>query len=275
MRPAESAVGETPLIAAHGLAVDFDTRRVLEGVDLAVGPNEIVTLVGPNGSGKTTLARALLGLVGPAAGRIERRRGLTIGYVPQRLHVEPTLPLTVQRLLTLTTRKSRAELREALSEVGVPGLLRNPVASLSGGEMQRVLLARAILRDPELLVLDEPVQNVDVGGQLELYDLIARIRRRRGCGILLISHDLHVVMAQTDRVVCLNGHVCCSGHPDEVAAHPEYLALFGDRAAGRLAVYQHDHDHHHHVDGGVAHAHDHDHDHGHDHERASSAGGRG
>jgi zinc transport system ATP-binding protein len=238
------------LIAARDLSVEFAGRRVLDAVTLAVAPGEIVTVVGPNGSGKTTLARALLGLVQPSAGRVERRPGLTVGYVPQRLHVEPTLPLTVQRLLTLTTRRPRAELRAALAEVGAEERLKSPVQALSGGELQRVLLARAILRDPDLLVLDEPVQNVDVGGQLELYDLIAGLRTRRGCGILLISHDLHVVMAQTDRVVCLNGHVCCAGPPDEVAAHPEYLALFGDRAAGRLAVFHHDlehhHEHHHH-----------------------------
>ena len=240
------------LVAGHGLAVRRMGRAILEHVDLAVAAGEIVTLIGPNGAGKTTLVRVLLGLERPDLGRIERRAGLRVGYLPQWLHVDPVLPLTVARLLTLTRRATRAAQRTALVEVDVPHLLDAPVAGLSGGELQRVLLARALLAEPELLVLDEPTQGVDFTGQAELYRLIGRLRERRGCGVLMVSHDLHVVMAATDRVLCLNRHVCCHGAPESVRQHPEYLALFGPRVASNLAVYAHHHDHAHDLSGEVA-----------------------
>ena len=238
------------LVRASGVAVRFGDRAILHDVDCAIGPGEIVTLIGPNGAGKTTLVRVLLGLLKPGRGRVERRRGLRIGYVPQRMHVEPTLPLSVAGFLGLGCRASREAYRAVLAEVGIERLLDQPVQRVSGGEFQRVVLARALLREPELLVLDEPAQGVDIGGQRELYRLIARLRERHGCAVVLVSHDLHLVMAATDRVLCINGHVCCSGEPEVVSGDPEYLRLFG-AAESDLAVYRHDHDHAHDVHGDV------------------------
>jgi zinc transport system ATP-binding protein len=249
-RPAVTVPGE-PLISVSGVEVAFAGRRVLEGVELTVRPGEIVTLIGPNGAGKSTLVRVVLGQLEPDRGAVRRRPGLTVGYLPQRLSVDPTLPLTVRAFLNLPRRKPEAMLETALAEVGVPGVLEWPFQELSGGETQRVLLARALLNDPALLVLDEPLQGVDFAGQLALFQLIAEVRRRRGCGVLMVSHDLHLVMAGTDSVVCLNRHVCCSGAPESVRHHPEYLALFGPKAAEGLAVYSHAHDHHHDLSGHV------------------------
>ena len=239
------------LVSVHGIEVRGRSGPILERVDLAIHRGEIVTLVGPNGAGKTTLARILLGLDRPDAGKVERAPGTVVGYVPQRLAVDPVLPLTVRRFLTLSRKASRRETDDALAEVGAGGLGERPIQDLSGGELQRTLLARALLRSPDLLILDEPVQGVDFAGQFELYGLIARIRDRRGCGVLLISHDLHLVMAATDRVVCLNRHVCCAGLPEDVSRDPAYAALFGPRAARELAVYHHEHDHRHDLHGEV------------------------
>jgi len=241
---------ETPLVEASGLRVAFDGRRILDGIDCRVDPAEIVTLIGPNGAGKTTLVRVLLGLLRPDAGHVRRRHGLRIGYVPQRLHVEPTLPLTVAGFLRLGARKDEARFEEVLSEVGVGELVDTPIQRVSGGELQRIMLARALLREPGLLVLDEPAQGVDVNGQRDLYRLIAGLRERRQLGVLIVSHDLHLVMAATDRVLCINHHVCCSGEPEAVSGHPEYVRLFGP-AEPELAVYTHDHDHRHDVHGNV------------------------
>jgi len=226
-------------------------RQLLNHVHLSVAANEIVTLIGPNGAGKTMLVRIALGLILPDSGRVERRPGLNIGYMPQHFHVEETLPLTARRFLQLAKGAAEQDLRAAAAEVGIEHLLAQPLHGLSGGELQRTLLARAILRRPQLLVLDEPVRGVDMTGQMELYDLIARIRRRLGCGVLMVSHDLHIVMAATDRVICLNHHICCHGQPDTVSEHPEYLALFGPLSKERLAVYQHRHDHRHDLHGEV------------------------
>jgi len=256
---------ETSLISGSGLSVALGGQSILSGVDIAVNQGEIVILIGPNGSGKTTLVRTLLGLVEADKGSVSRKDGLVIGYVPQHLQVDPTLPLTVERFLTLGTRASDGDLQSALSEVGVTQVLDRPVQSLSGGQMRRVLLARALLRDPDLLVLDEPTAGVDVAGQAALYDLVKMIRDRRGCGVLLISHNLHLVMAAADRVVCLNHHVCCEGQPASVRSNPAYLDLFGEEAGRAIAVYTHDHDHEHDLSGEPVAPHsDHDHDHAHD-----------
>jgi len=240
-----------PLVEVEGLEVRFGDTVALANVSLSLHRGEIVTLIGPNGAGKTTLVRAILGLVKPSKGGIRRAPGLAIGYVPQRLAVDRVLPITVRRFLVLARRSAAADPAAALREVEAEDLLDRSLHALSGGEFQRVLLARALLRDPDLLVLDEPVQGVDFGGQIALYDLIGRIRRRHELGILMISHDLHIVMGATDRVVCLNRHVCCSGAPEAVSRHPEYAALFGPTAARRLAVYSHAHDHAHDVHGDV------------------------
>ena len=263
---------QTILIAGTGLTVMLGGQAIINGVDIAVGVGEIVILIGPNGSGKTTLVRTLLGLVEAENGSVMRKDRLVIGYVPQHLQIDPTLPLTVARFLMLGTRASASDLAAALNEVGVAQVLDTPVQSLSGGQMRRVLLARALLRDPDLLVLDEPTAGVDMAGQAALYDLIKTIRDERGCGVLLISHNLHLVMAAADRVVCLNHHVCCEGQPASVSRNPAYLDLFGEDAARALAVYTHDHDHEHDLSGApVAQNTDHHHSH-HDSDDEASHG---
>lgn len=241
----------TYLIKAADLSYRFGQRTILSNINIAVHPGEIVSLIGPNGAGKTTLVRILIGLLRPMKGSVSRRSNLTVGYLPQQFKVDKAIPLTVRRLITLTRHATSAAIEQALREVGTPHLINQSIHELSGGELQRVLLARTLLRNPDLLVLDEPVQGIDVTGQFELYDLIARIRSSRGCGVLMISHDLHLVMGATDRVICLNQHICCSGHPEAVSQHPEYVALFGPSAAKKIAIYMHNHDHHHDLHGRI------------------------
>lgn len=226
---------------------------LVRGVGFSVDKGEIVTLIGPNGSGKSTTAKMALGILNPDEGEVSRKANLRVSYVPQKLSVDWTMPLTVRRFMRLTGKVSASEADDAMAATGVTHLEHSEVRTLSGGEFQRVMLARAIARKPDLLVLDEPVQGVDFTGEIALYDLIRRIRDDVHCGILLISHDLHVVMAATDRVICLNGHVCCSGTPTVVASSAEYKALFGARATSTLAVYEHHHDHTHLADGRVRH----------------------
>ncbi|MCX4026731.1 zinc ABC transporter ATP-binding protein ZnuC [Endozoicomonas sp. SM1973] len=238
------------LVSLTNIDVSFQQRQILQGVNLTLHQGEIVTLIGPNGAGKTTLVKLVLGLVDPGSGERFQLHNLRIGYMPQRLHIEPTFPLTVERFLALAGRYSTKEITAVLERVGVLRLQKSPVQKVSGGEMQRILLARGLLRKPQLMVLDEPVQGVDINGQKELYQLIKSIRNETGCGVLMVSHDLHLVMAATDRVVCLNRHICCSGSPSQISSHPEYLALFGEPEK-ELAVYTHHHDHKHGVDGKV------------------------
>ncbi len=237
------------LLAVRGVHFARAGRAILDGIDLDLAPREIVTLIGPNGAGKTTLVRILLGLERPDSGGITRRAGLTVGYAPQRFDRDPVIPMTVARFLAIGSAHSPDEASAALAEVGAARVIGQQLGQLSGGELQRVVLARALLRKPDLLVLDEPVRGVDYAGEAELYDLIGRIRDARGVGILLVSHDLHVVMAQSDRVICLNRHICCSGIPDAVAQHPEYARLFGAEAARSFALYRHQHDHSHDLSG--------------------------
>jgi len=249
-----------PLIRAKGVGVIRNGRQLLKNADLTLDQGKIVTLIGPNGAGKTTLVRSVLGLIKTDEGTIERASELRIGYMPQKLHLDASLPLNVERFLLLGG-KPRADLAEIQQLTGIQKLRKTPMQLLSGGETQRVLLARALLRDPQLLVLDEPVQGVDVSGQSALYALINEIRKERNCGVLLVSHDLHLVMATTDTVVCLNQHVCCQGHPDKVTNDPAYLALFGDallenqgqaaRIKSQVALYHHHHDHQHDAHGNV------------------------
>ncbi|HUF56000.1 MAG TPA: metal ABC transporter ATP-binding protein [Thermohalobaculum sp.] len=232
------------MIEARGLAAGPRERPILHDIDMAVRPGEIVTLVGPNGSGKTTLLRALIGALRPSRGRVVRKRGLRIGYAPQRLHVDPTLPLTVSRFLGLG-RGGRAEVERAAGRTGIARLLGQQIAELSGGELQRVLLARALTRRPELLILDEPTQGLDQPAEAAFYELIEAVRDQTGAAVLMVSHDLHVVMRASDRVICLNGHICCEGAPARVSEMPEYRALFGPGTRGALALYRHEHDHRH------------------------------
>lgn len=244
------------LIRADNVSVSFNGREVLQQVSLDVRAGQIITLIGPNGAGKSTLVRVLIGLTSPSKGQVTRKPKLRIGYMPQKLHIDPNLPISVERFLRLAGA-SKAAIKAALAEVGSPHLTNSPLQTISGGELQRVLLARALLRDPQLLVLDEPVQGVDIAGQTELYELISEIRKRHQCGVVMVSHDLHLVMAQTDTVICLNHHICCHGHPEQVSTDPAYLELFGARHSQALAVYQHHHDHQHDVHGDVICDHDH------------------
>ena len=250
----------TALLNIEGLNVRYGSEIVLNQVGLTVNPGEIVTIVGPNGSGKTTLLRAILGAAKPSAGKIERKKGLRIGYVPQKLAIDSTLPMTVRRFLDLPSRVTDAVANAALEETKAAHLAHRQMTGLSGGQMQRVLLARALIGNPELLLLDEPTQGLDQPGSADFYRLIEEVRQNLGCAVLMVSHELHVVMAASDRVICLNGHVCCHGTPEHVASAPEYRALFGSGTKGALALYRHEHDHAH------DHAHLHDHGHGHSHE---------
>ncbi len=244
------------LVSVEGLGVSYGAFQALRNVGLAIERGEIVTIVGPNGSGKTSLLRAIIGAIQPSAGRVTRAANLKIGYVPQRLQIDPTLPITVERFMRLTDRVDRTACAQALTRAGVPDLLKRQMSQLSGGQFQRVLLARALINQPDLLLLDEATQGLDQPGSAAFYRQIEAVRAETGCAILMISHELHVVMSASDRVVCLNGHVCCEGTPAVVASAPEYRALFGTGTGGAFALYQHDHDH------------DHDHDHPHSHEAA-------
>jgi zinc transport system ATP-binding protein len=240
------------LLQLERVGLRRDGRTILEGVSLALAPGEILTVIGPNGAGKTSLVRIALGLLPPDSGHRRVRPGLRVGYLPQKLGLNEALPLDVRRFLTLACPGlDDRRLADSLAETGASQTLRTPLARLSGGELQRVLLARALLREPQLLVLDEPAQGVDITGQEELYALIADVRRRHGCAVLMVSHDLHLVMAATDHVLCLNRHVCCEGHPDAVSANPEYRRLFGMQGSRGLALYSHHHDHHHDAHGDV------------------------
>ncbi|WP_299656897.1 metal ABC transporter ATP-binding protein [uncultured Jannaschia sp.] len=233
------------VLAVEGLDVRLGRRRILHDVGLTIRPGEIVTIVGPNGSGKSTLVRALIGALRPAAGRVTRQAGLRIGYVPQKLAVDATLPMTARRFLGLPRAVDDMAAVDALFAAGVPSVGDTQIADLSGGQLQRVLLARALLSEPHLLILDEPTQGLDQPGAASFYRQIEAIRSETGCAVLMVSHDLHVVMAASDRVICLNGHVCCEGHPEQVASAPEYRALFGTGTQGALALYRHEHAHSH------------------------------
>ncbi len=238
------------LISVEKAKLSFSGRLVLQDVDLVVNRGEIVTIIGPNGAGKSCLVKGLLGLIDFDHGTVNKINNLKIAYVPQKLHIDETMPLSVARFLKMVPAVSTANVHEVLQEVKLQNLEQSAIQDLSGGELQRLLLARVILQSPDLVVLDEPAQGVDVIGQQELYQLIASIRDRYNCGILMVSHDLHLVMEATDRVLCLNRHICCTGHPDAISKHPEYLRLFGDAMDG-FAVYTHHHDHEHDSHGNV------------------------
>lgn len=238
------------LISAKGLEKTYGQKHALSNVSVNIAPRNIVTVIGPNGSGKTTLLKLLLGLEPPSGGTIERKPNLRIGYVPQKLYIDPILPLNVKWFLQLSQKRAAISIADVAGQVGIDHVLGSSIQSLSGGELQRVLIARALLCEPELLVLDEPAQGVDVTGQAILYDLIGQISKTHGAAVLMVSHDLHLVMSSTDHVICLNSHICCSGHPHSVQDDPAFSELFGKHVADSLAVYahHHDHDHEHHHD---------------------------
>lgn len=233
------------LVQVEDLSVRYGARTVLSRVSLSVQPGEIVTIVGPNGSGKTSLLRAIIGAVKPFQGHITQGSGVTIGYVPQKLHIDETLPITVARFLKLPGGRTATDIDQALTQAGVPDLSKAQLSQLSGGQFQRVLLARALIGKPDLLLLDEATQGLDQRGSASFYQQIEQVRQNTGCAVLMISHELHVVMSASDRVICLNGHVCCEGTPAVVASAPEYRALFGTGTGGAFALYRHEHDHDH------------------------------
>ena len=251
------------LVDITNMSVRHGGLTALHGVHFTLNAGEIVTIVGPNGSGKSTLLKSIIGAVRPDQGQITLKPGLRIGYVPQKLHIDPTLPLTVRRFLSLPKRVSNAEAAAALEQAGAGHLEQRQMNGLSGGQFQRVLLARALLCKPELLILDEATQGLDQPGSAAFYRQIEEVRSALGCAVLMVSHELHVVMAASDRVICLNGHVCCEGAPEHVASAPEYRALFGSGTQGALALYRHEHNH----------RHDHScgHDHGLDQEKTGTA----
>lgn len=237
------------LVSAKSVGYHIAQKQILHDISFELVAGQITTIIGPNGAGKSSLVNIVIGLNGQFEGQIERHPGLTIGYLPQHSTINPLMPITVKRLMSLTRKVSDKELMQALEKTAVASLVNQQVKGLSGGETQRVMLARALLSKPDLLVLDEPTAGVDVTGEVQMYDLIAQIRDETGCAILMVSHDLHLVMSKTDQVLCLNHHLCCSGKPESVSKHPEYLALFGDKTES-IAVYTHHHDHVHDLDGG-------------------------
>lgn len=235
----------TSLIEAHQLTLKRAHKTVLDNISFSIAAKQIITVIGPNGCGKSTLIKALLKLEPIDSGVIRHRAGLRIGYMPQKLSLDERMPLDVWSFLKLTRQVHSKDIRYWLKRLNIEDLAPLSVHNLSGGEWQRVLLARALLMKPDILVLDEPVQGVDIQGQMGLYKLIPQLRDELGCAVLMVSHDLHLVMRATDEVICLNGHVCCSGHPDKVSIDPAYLNLFGHNQQAPLTTYTHNHDHDH------------------------------
>ena len=246
------------LIESKLLHKSYGDQRVVNDVSLAIKAGEIVTMIGPNGAGKTTLLRMLLGLESPDGGTITRKSNLEIGYMPQHFNLDPALPLSVHGFLELY-HSDLKRIEEVAQMTRITQLLAGRMHRLSGGEWRRVLLARAVLRRPELLILDEPMSGVDVSGQVELYRLIETLAKEHHCGVLMVSHDLHVVMASTHHVICLNHHICCEGKPQQLGDDPAFRDVFGEDMASRLALYMHHHDHDHNLHGDVVKGCDHDH----------------
>ena len=236
---------DLPLIIADNISVMRRGVDILRDVSLSVARHDFLTIVGPNGAGKTTLLKCLIGLIAPDCGTVRRTADLTVGYVPQRLSADDTLPISAGDFLTLCRRADSDAIMQAVEETAAAAVLHKPIHALSGGELQRVLMARALLDSPDLLVLDEPTQNLDSSAQLGFYELLERLYERRKIGILMVSHDLHLVMASTRRVVCLYHHICCSGEPRALAQDPEFINLLGNDMARMTAIYQHVHDHRH------------------------------
>ena len=246
---------EKSLIELNNCGVTRNQKWLVRGVTLKVSQGQIVTLIGPNGSGKSTTAKIALGILNPDEGTNFIKNDIKISYVPQKISIDWSLPLRVLDFMNIIEKHKINEITDALTMTGIGHLLNRDVRNLSGGEFQRLLMARAIAKNPNFLVLDEPVQGVDYPGEIALYKTIQEIVKNINCGILLISHNLHVVMSQTDHVICLNGHVCCSGAPKSIVKEPEYIKLFGKNLDPTLTFYQHDHDHKHLPDGSIDQSH--------------------
>ena len=240
-----------PLVKLENAGVYKSSKWLVKGISFEVNNGQIVTLIGPNGSGKTTTAKMILNILNADEGLITSNTN-KMAYVPQKINIDWTMPLRVIDFMKITSTINNTQIIEALTLTSVEKLLYNEVHNLSGGEFQRVLIARAVAKKPELLVLDEPVQGVDFNGEIALYNLIKKISDKLNCGILLISHDMHFVMSATDHVICLNGHICCSGTPSAVVKNPAYIKLFGEHNAETLSYYKHQHDHSHNNDGSVS-----------------------
>ena len=240
-----------PLVKLENAGVYKSSKWLVRGISFEIYNGQIVTLIGPNGSGKTTTAKMILNILNADEGLVTSNTN-KMAYVPQKINIDWTMPLRVIDFMKITSSINNAQITEALTLTGVEKLLYDEVHNLSGGEFQRVLIARAVAKKPELLVLDEPVQGVDFNGEIALYNLIKKISDKLNCGILLISHDMHFVMSATDHVICLNGHICCSGTPSSVVKNPAYIKLFGEHNAETLSYYQHHHDHSHNNDGSVS-----------------------
>ena len=234
------------LIQASNINVSRQGNKILENVSVVVGDHDFLTVIGPNGAGKSMLLKCLMGFYAPDIGEIRKMNGLRVGYVPQNFAPEHTMPISVRRFLTLRKKTEEAAIEEIARETGILNILDQALFELSGGERQRVLLARSLFDNPHLLVLDEPAQNLDISGQLGFYRLVEKIYKERKVSVLMVSHDLHLVMASTKEVICLFHHVCCSGEPQIVAKDPEFISLFGNDMATMMAAYQHSHDHAHH-----------------------------
>ena len=239
------------LVKLENAGVQRISKWLVKGISFEISQGQIVTLIGPNGSGKTTTAKMILNIMNSDEGQITRNTD-KMAYVPQKINIDWTMPLRVIDFMKITNNLNNNQVIESLTTTGVDKLLYNQIHNLSGGEFQRVLIARAIATKPDLLVLDEPVQGVDFNGEIALYNLIKKISVTLNCGILLISHDMHFVMSTTDHVICLNGHICCSGNPSSIVKNPEYIKLFGEHNSETLSYYQHQHDHSHDNDGSVS-----------------------
>lgn len=240
-----------PLIELKDINVKFAQKHALQNIDLRIYSNSIITIVGPNGGGKSTLLKVLLKLLPPTSGKVIYQKNVRIGYVPQKIHLDHSLPMTVEKFLSLKKGIKKQDISEALELLSISHLIHNSLQKLSGGEMQRVLLARAILNKPNLLVLDEPTQGVDINGQAELYQLINETQHKLNCAILMVSHDLHIVMADTNEVLCVNQHICCAGMPEIVSNDPKFIHFFGNQFAKNIALYTHQHNHHHDIHGDI------------------------
>jgi len=233
------------LISAKNVSVLKHQKSILDNIDIQINKNDFITIIGPNGAGKTMLLKCLMGFYKPTSGRIERKEKLKIGYMPQSISIINTMPITVKDFITVRKEYDDISLNKVITEVSIGEIINKQLSVLSGGEMQRVLLARSLLNNPDLLILDEPAQNLDISGQLNFYKLIQEIYSKRNISILMVSHDLHLVMVSTKKVLCLYKHICCSGAPQQIAKDPEFLSMFGKDMANMMSIYQHSHDHNH------------------------------